>query len=305
MTSRIPDFRKRALETQARLGSEGAARLLEAGRAWDLAPVLSAGGAVVFPHLSLPVCGHYTAAAVHACLDSGAARVVVLGVLHALTDELEDARVRVAAGGDPSLEPSWGIQGPGSHEAVEGARDRATLVRPRDDWTREFSLMGFLFLWREELARRGAEGPELVVRYPYLAGGAPEDMPGMRELETLASGGVIVATADPFHHGIGYGDAAIDALPPDERGLELARSRIDEGLDLLRRGDYWGYNQHCVSAKSDARDVGQVTRHLAGPVDGAVLDLLAEDMSGPYGAPVPTWVAGALITLTPRKTSAT
>lgn len=285
VSSRLPDFKTAAERSQRRLGSEGAARLLDAGRAWDLAPVLLGGGAVVFPHLSLEVCGHHAAAAVHACLDSGADRVLVLGVLHALTAELEDARVRVASGGDPSVEESWGIQGPG----LEG----------RADWTSEFSLSNFQFLMREEATRRGVDGPELVARYPYLAGGRPGDLPGIDELERVAESAVIVATADPFHHGIGYGDPEGEALTRDGGGLELARMRIGEGLAILAAGDHAGYNWHCVEAKSDARDVGQVLRHIIGPLTGRVVDIVAEDMSSAYEAPVPTWVAGALIELVP------
>ncbi len=285
MTSRLPDFKATAELAQRRLGPDGAARLLDAGRAWNLAPVLERGGAIVFPHVSLEACGHHTAAAVHACLDSGADRVLVLGVLHALTDELEQARVRVTDGGDPSVEDSWGIQGP----SLPG----------RTDWTREFSLSNFLFLWHEETTRRGIDGPELTLRYPYLAGGRPGDLPGIKELERIARDSVVVATADPFHHGVGYGDTADEALSPKDGGLELARRRIEEGLALLGAGDHWGYNRHCVDAKSDARDVGQVLRHLLGSVSGRVLDLVADDMSGPYDALSPTWVAGALIELVP------
>jgi len=283
VSKRLPDFTAAAERSQRRLGSDGAARLLDAGRAWDLAPVLGSGGAVVFPHLSLEVCGYHAAAAVHACLDSGADRVLVLGVLHALTAELEDARVRVANGGDPSEESSWGIQGPG--------------LKGRTDWTSEFSLSNFLFLMREEAERRGVEGPGMVVRYPYLAGGRPADLPGMEELESTVRDAVVVATADPFHHGIGYGDPEEDALTPEGGGLELAGRRIGEGLALLRAGDHAGYNRHCVEVKSDARDVGQVLRHIIGPLTGRVLDLVAEDMSEAYDAPAPTWVAGALIEL--------
>ena len=283
MSDRLPDFKATAERSQRRLGSEGAARLLDAGREWSLAPVLRRGGAVVFPHLSLEVCGHHTAAGVQACLDSGADRVLVLGVLHALTAELEEARVRVANGGDPSVEDSWGVQGPG--------------LQGRTDWKREFSLSNFLFLMREEAARRGVDAPELIVRYPYLAGGRPGDLPGIEELERAAAGAVVVATADPFHHGLGYGDSEDDALMPDEGGLDLARRRIDEGLKILGAGDHAGYNRHCVEAKSDARDVGQVLRHIIGPLTAHVLDLVAEDMSVAYEAPAPTWVAGALIEL--------
>lgn len=284
--SGIPDFLAIAREDHLRLGTEGAERLLDAGRRWRLAPVLESGGAVVFPHLSIDVCGHQVAAAVHACLDSGADRVIALGVLHALTDELEQARRRVAEGGDPSREKSWGIQGPATAK--------------RSDWESEFSLSHFRFLWDVEKKRRGIEGPDLVFLYPYLAGGRPDLLPGMRELEELSADAVIVATADPFHHGVGYGDTPEDALPPDGLGLALARRRIREGLDLLRSGDYHGYNRHCVHAKSDARDVGQVLAHLVRPFSWRILDLVADDTSAAYNAPEPTWVAGALIELFPE-----
>jgi hypothetical protein len=70
-------------------------------------------------------------------------------------------------------------------------------------------------------------------------------------------------------------------------------------LALLKLGDYWGYNQHCVSAKSDGRDVGQVLRYLLGPLDGRILDLVWEDMAPLYDKPSPSWVAGALVGLIP------
>jgi hypothetical protein len=246
---------------------------------------LLAGGAVIFPHLGIKACGHQTAAAVHACLDSGAERVLVLGVLHALTQELEDARVRVAHGGDVTQEPAWGIQGPG--------------VSGREDWQDEFSLLNFLFLWQTECKRRGIAGPELIVRYPYLAGGRPHSLPGIGELQDIVRNAIVVATMDPFHHGISYGEPPETALFPEAGGLDLARRRIEEGLALLKMGDYWGYNQHCVSVKSDGRDAGQVLRHLLGPLEGRILDLVWEDMSGPYNAPAPSWVSGALIGLQP------
>jgi hypothetical protein len=68
---------------------------------------------------------------------------------------------------------------------------------------------------------------------------------------------------------------------------------------LLRAGDYWGYNQHCVDAKSDGRDAGQVLRYLLGPLEGRILDIVADDMSPAYDKPAPTWVAGALIEMRP------
>jgi hypothetical protein len=215
---------------------------------------------------------------------------LVIGVLHALTQELEEARVRVAQGSDVTQERSWGVQGSG----LDG----------RQDWRDEFSLLNFQFLWQEEINRRGITGPELVIRYPYLSGGRPDILPGIEELQDIVRHAVVVATADPFHHGIGYGDPPEKSLAPEEGGLELARQRIEEGLELLWVGDYWGYNQHCVDAKSDARDVGQVLRYLLGPLEGHILDIVSDDMTGPYHKPAPTWVAGALIELLPVQASA-
>ncbi len=285
----LPDFKAKATQDQARLGEQGALRLLDAGRAWDLAPTLRAGGAVIFPHATLEVCGHQIAAAIHASLDSGADCVLVLGVLHARTQELEDARVRVAQGSDVTRETAWGIRGPG--------------LSGQTDWQAEFSLYNFRFLWEMEVKRRGTTPPTLIERYPYLAGGHPEILPGIQELQDIARRAVVVATMDAFHHGIGYGEPPETALPPEEGGLDLARQQIEEGLALLHKGDYWGYNQHSVSAKSDGRDVGQVLRYLLGPLDGCILDLVADDMTGMYNKPAPTWVTGALIELLPAKTS--
>lgn len=284
--SGIPDFKSATQRAHADLGEAAAQRLLDAGRAWDLAPVLRARGALIFPHVSIGVCGHHIASVVHACLDCGAPRVLAVGVLHALNDDLQAARVRVAQGGEVAREAAWGTQGPG----LDG----------RADWRNEFSLLNFLFLWETEIKRRGIAGPELIVRYPYLAGGRPHILPGIAEMQGLvAEGAVVVGTADPFHHGIAYNDPPERALAAEAGGLALGRIRIQEGLELLRAGDYWGYNQHCVDAKSDARDVGQVIRYLLGPMRGEIHDLVSEDMTGPYGKPAPSWVAGALISLTP------
>jgi hypothetical protein len=271
----------------AELGENGALRQLEEARQWDLAPTLRAGGVVVFPHAGVLDCGHQIAAAVNACLDSGADTVLVVSVLHAFNDEMQDARVRVAEGGDMTQERYWGVQGPGL--------DRG------DEWSHDHALYSFRFFWEIETKRRGISGPRVIERYPYLAGGKPEQLPGIEELVEIARNAVIVSTADPFHHGIGYGDSEDAALPPDERGLALARRRIEEGITLLERADYWGYNQHCVSAKSDARDAGQVFRYLRGPLRGRILDLVYTDSAELYKTPPPTWVAGALIDWQPAQ----
>src|SRR5512132_3847431 len=111
------------------MGQRGTLERLEQARQWDLAPTLRAGGVLVFPHAGVLDCGHQTAAVVHACLDSGADRVIVVSVLHAFTDEMQDARVRVAAGDDPAQWRFWGIHGPG--------------IPGRDEWRDDHSLVSF------------------------------------------------------------------------------------------------------------------------------------------------------------------
>jgi hypothetical protein len=263
------------------LGERGTLERLERGREWDVAPTLAAGGVVVFPHAGVLDCGHHAAAAVHGCLDSGADRVLVISVLHAFTDAMEEARVRVAAGEDPAQWPFWGIQGPG----IEG----------REEWRDDHSLISFRHFWKAETKRRGIAGPQVVERYPYLAGGHPERLPGIDDLAALADDAVIVSTADPFHHGIGYGDPPEQAKSPDDGGLALARTTKEEGIVLLERGDYLGYDAHCLRAKSDARDAGVVFRYLRGPLRGAILELTYTDASALYEAPAPTWVAAPLV----------
>jgi len=268
------------------LGEKGTIKLLEKGKQWELSGTLSRRGIIVFPHTDVQDCGHYVAAAVHACLDSGADHVIFISVLHALTQELEDARVRVAQGGDPSNEASWGIQGPG--------------ITGRQDWNQDHAPMSWRHFWMAETRRRGIKGPEVIERFPYLAGGKPEKLPGFENLAKLAETSVIISTADPFHHGIGYGTPESEALSPEDGGLALAHKTIQEGMEILASGDYWGYNQHCVEAKSDHRDAGQVMRFLRGPMKGKILDMsysIAEEL---YNAPPPTWVAAPLIVWEPE-----
>ena len=278
LRNEIHDLYRREHEA---LGDSGTVQLLEMADQWDLSPTLRAGGVVVFPHAGVAECGQQIAAAVQACLDSGADRVLVLSVLHAFSDEMEQARVAVANGDDPSHWPFWGIQGPG-------------VKNGRDEWRYDHALTSFRHFWQTETERRGIKGPEVIERYPYLAGGKPGNLPGIEEVATIAKDAVIVSTADPFHHGIGYGDAPDQSYMPDEEGLAVARQALEEGITLLEQGDYWGYNQHCVRAKSDARDAGQVFRYLRGPMHGRIVDLTYSDASELYKEPEPTWVATAL-----------
>jgi hypothetical protein len=272
---------KMIADERAELGEAGVNAILEQGERWKLGPTLRDGGSIIIPHAGLKVCGHQIAACAQACIDSGADRVLAIGVLHALTDELQEARVRVANGADVTKEKYWGVQGPG--------------LGGFNDWETEYSLLDFLFLLDAEAKRRGVKAPEVSVRYPYLVGGRPMILPGMKELQAIAKDAVIISTADAFHHGIAYGDSPDKAVFFEKGGRELAHQTIQEGLDLLRIGDYWGYNQHCVTAKSDARDAGSVVRYLLGPLEGHILDITYADMTTMYQSPAPSWVTAALI----------
>lgn len=269
------------LKEHEELGKDGTLRQLEEGRQWNLTATLNNGGVIVFPHVNVGDCGQHVAATVHACLDSGADRVLVISVLHAFTDAMEQARINVANGGDPGKEVSWGIWGPG----IEG----------NQAWQGDHALISFRHFWQAETKRRGIKGPDVIERFPYLAGGKPEMLPGIDELAKLAEDAVIVSTADPVHHGIAYGDPPEKSYYPDETGLAVARKTIEAGMALLEKGDYWGYNQHCVEAKSDARDAGQVFRYLRGPMTGKILDMTYSDASELYKQPEPSWVAAPLI----------
>ena len=77
--------------------------------------------------------------------------------------------------------------------------------------------------------------------------------------------------------------------------MAKAQKVIEDGIAILEKGDYWGYNQHCVDAKSDARDAGQVFRYLRGPMTGHIIDMAFSDASDLYNQPKPSWVAAPLV----------
>ena len=166
------------------LGPTGMAAMLDAGRQWDLASVLTAGGVVVFPHAAPHECAHQTAAAVHACLDSGADKVLVIGVLHGWTPEMKDARERVAAGEDFTGHPLRGIHGP-------------DMPHSRPEWQLDHSLITWRRLWHMECERRGVTGPAVCEVYPFLAGVDPTTLPHFDAVARWAEDAVIVATTEP------------------------------------------------------------------------------------------------------------
>lgn len=270
----------------AELGEEGTIEHLERGAAiskqYNLDAALANGGILVFPHAGVKDCGYQIAACVHAALDSGVGRVVVISVLHAFTQAMEDARIAVANGAKPADQPFFGVQGTGLEE--------------RDEWTGDHALISWRHFWNAEVKRRGLTNPpEVIERYPWLAGGEPENLPGIEELASLCEDAVVLSTADPFHHGIGYGTPADEAMDPDEAGIAEAQRVIEEGIAMLGRGEYWNYNQHCVTAKSDHRDAGQAFRYIRGPMTGEVLDMTYSEAGELYKTPKPTWVAAPLV----------
>lgn len=264
------------------LGEEGTRRMLaEARDSWDFGDALASGGVITFAHVGVADCGLHVAAAVNACLDSGADTVLAISVLHAFTDEMERARQEVAAGGSPSDHDTWGIQGPG--------------LDFRDEWQGDHAMRSLRHFWEAATRHLGMNGRRLVERYPYLAGGRPGDLPNLEETAQIAEDAVIVATGDQFHHGIGYGTPPDEALPPEPEGLDAAREAMENGISLIEEGDHWGYNQHCVAVKSDDRDAAQLYRYLRGPMKGKLVDIAWSDSTELYDQPPPTWAAGGFI----------
>jgi len=263
------------------LGDAGTHRMLDEARRWDLSEVLRGGGVVTFAHVNVEDCGLHVAAAVNGALDAGAETLLAISVLHAFTEEMELARRDVSSGGSPSSHPMWGIQGPG--------------LAFRDEWQGDHAMRSLRHFWEAETRRRGIKGRRLVERYPFLAGGKPDALPNLDETVALARNAVIVATGDQFHHGIAYGTPGNEAYDLGPKGLAAARKSMEKGIALVEAADYWGYDQHCVSAKSDDRDAAQLYRFLTGPVDGTLLDIGVSDATDLYRQPAPTWAAGGFI----------
>ncbi|MCF7806158.1 MAG: hypothetical protein K9M13_00650, partial [Simkaniaceae bacterium] len=100
------------------LGEECLLKILDAGKQWDLSRTLQRGGSAIFPHTSINECGQQIASVVHGCLNSRAKTVVVLGVLHALTDELLVAKKKEEREEDIALNPYRGIFSPDENNAI-------------------------------------------------------------------------------------------------------------------------------------------------------------------------------------------
>jgi hypothetical protein len=124
-----------------------------------------------------------------------------------------------------------------------------------------------------------------------LAGGCPEQLPGIGDVAAIAKDLVIVSTADAFITALAT--AIYLKIHSILTKLDYTALRASSRTACTsRKGDYWGYNQHCVQAKSDVRDAGQVFRYLRGPMTGRVIDMRFTDASELYQQHPPTWVAG-------------
>ena len=143
----------------------------------------------------------------------------------------------------------------------------------------EFSLDAFATLLPKAV--------RLHARYPLHVGQDPSTLAGIDELARLAERMPVVATADPVHHGVGYGD--------DPSMTRDAQALIDAQLRALEGHDYEAFLQACAEARSDFRNAGPVLAHLLGDVVLSVRRLERVDYTEALGAPPPTWVAGALV----------
>jgi len=252
----------------------------------DLVQVLAEGGAAIFPHLSITQCGDQVAAvasaAIMACQKTGKNQILVLGVLHSLTDQLFEARKKELSGADLSNEPCRGFFGP-------------QLPHP-EILRREFSLDNFIFLVQRAAQKYGVELPKLAIRYPNLVNGKPETLQGIAEVENLAANSIVVATADLCHHGIAYGNE--NPFDLSEKGLAFGRRSVEENLSCLSQQDYLAYRESCLRVKSDSKDIGQVLQYLLGPLVASIYDFRLVDVRNLFdGAPQPSWVTAVLVGL--------
>jgi hypothetical protein len=253
-----------------------------------LTKTLSEGGSALFPHTRIGTCGDQTAAVAYACLaacqKTGKNQILLIGVLHSLTDTLQKALYKEIDNADLSDEPCRGIFGSG--------------LPFEEIYSEEFSLGSFIFLLDQATKRAGIESPKVIIRYANLAGGHPETLPRIEEITKIARDSIVVATADLCHHGVSYRVPPEDALAISPKALDFAIETIDIGLKLLSKCTYLEYRDYALKNRSDSKEIGQLLMHLLGPLDGQFRDLRLVDVSHLFeGSPQPNWVAATLVEL--------
>lgn len=260
------------------LGVDSLRELLERARPLD---VDLSTGAVVIPHTRLSVTGDQIASAVATVLDSGAERVLALGVLHGAR-RIDRERVAAARAGDHD-----------ARAALRGVHDTTGLA------AEEFSLDAFV-----ELLALAADASgrtvEVIERYPFLVGDDPATLPGLDALAAeLDAGAALVVTTDPIHHGHAYGSAPTECRPADDQAtVSAARLAIDEQFDALSAGRYGDFADLTAAHRSDFRDTGPTMAALVGTGFTATVHAVSlVDYADVLRAPRPTWVAGALATV--------
>lgn len=229
-------------------------------------------GALIFPHTRLAISGSQTAAVARAVIESGRDTVLAIGVLHGVPHGVE----------------MRGIHGPGAPVG-------------QDVWRDEFSLDNFDALLDVAARILAKPKPMVIARYPFQTGLDPASVPGYDELKTLlADGAALAATADMIHHGAGYGTPIHAQLPLRETASRHSDTTIREMLNQLAWHDYAAFLPLSQAARSDFRDGGPIVAELLGnaPLKSALHDLVLVDYSDALGAPAPTWVAAALVSMT-------
>jgi hypothetical protein len=263
------------------LGDRGLLCLLD-----DAEPLAAPAKGMIFPHTRLATSGALCAAAALSAVRSGADEVLAIGVLHGAR-EADAESVQRARAGDPDARAALRrVHGPGAPHDTGHAEE-------------EFSLDGFSALIEAAARREGRSAPRLILRYPFLTGADPRDLPGWDEIDrALDRGAALVATADMIHHGAGYGTPPADRLEGD-RALEFARSTTLDLTARLAAGDYEGHERRASEVRSDFRDAGPVFASLLRSRGGfapALRSLQLVDYADVFGAEKPTWVAAALFT---------
>ncbi|HVR83370.1 MAG TPA: hypothetical protein VMU54_03605 [Planctomycetota bacterium] len=242
----------------------------------DAAPAvaLPERGALVFPHTRLAASGPLVASVARAAARSGRP-VLALGVLHGARERDASDLARARAGDDRA------------RETLRGIHDETGLA------SEEFSLDTFRALYERACAREGRPA-RLTTRYPFLTGEHPEDLPGLQDLARLARDAAVVGTADPMHHGVGYGTAR----PLDEAlagTASFARARIEEQLRALATPDFGDFARLCLRDASDFRDVGPVLAVLKPASAWTLEEVDLVDYADVLETPRPTWVAAGRI----------